>query len=593
MDQEPSSNARASLKIAGIYALAGFLWILLSDKALELFITSPRIMQQVQTVKGWFYVLVTALLVYLLVRGHLHRLSKARKRLEESRQDLQITLRAAGMGYWNWKRSGMTYSRLAQEILAASPDNLPLTLAQWREIIHPDDHADIFTAISDHYSSSSDVFSGEFRIRFNETDWKWIMGVGRIVERDGDGTPVRAMGIIMDISDRKRAEREIVRSRLEAEHANRSKSDFLASMSHELRTPLNGVLAMLQLLDHSELDKESKEFLHTAYDSGQSLLRIINNLLSLTSAEAGKFRLHEEVVNLERLLETLLTTMNTQVPPAVSLQSELAKDIPSEVRVDAGKVEQICYNLIGNALKNTQKGNVTLALTRLPHIQGGKRLYLITVEDAGCGISAEALDTIFDPFVQVDSPHNSAKHGAGLGLGIVQRLAGLMGGGICLDTEEGVGTTVAVLLPVDERIEAVSGAERSEKVTGRHILVVDDDRISRMAVTRFLKKLGHTGDAAADGADALTMLRDREYDCVLMDIQMPGINGLEATRRIRASRSLKTRSDVPIIAMTAHVLEEDRHQFTEADMDGFIPKPMQIEALADEIARVLSPTLQD
>lgn len=590
MAETPRSNGRAALKIAAIYALAGGLWILLSDKALELLIPDPFLIQKIQTIKGWVYVLITALLVYMLVRRHLYNLSRAQKRLERSRQDLQVTLRAAGMGYWAWNAGdgAMEYSPLAEQILASGTKELPSGPLGWRDQIHPDDHNRLFNAVTDHISGNSNVFRQECRIQGSADEWKWVMAVGRIIKRDDDGSPSRATGIVMDISEHKKNEQAIIRARLEAEHANRSKSDFLASMSHELRTPLNGVLAMLQLINQSQLDKENRGFLRTAYDSGQSLLRIINNLLSLTSAEAGKFRLHEEPVDLKQLLDTVAQTMQTQVPPQVTLSGNLDPGTPGAVMADAGKIEQICYNLVGNALKNTQAGSVELALHRLPHEKEGKRLYLLTVADTGCGISYSSLKRIFEPFVQVDTPGGSAKHGAGLGLGIVQRLAALIGGGVCLDTEEGGGTTVAVLLPLEETGMPESVQPQVERLSHLRVLVVDDDRINRMAVSRFLKKIGHEAMTAQDGSEALKTLREHEMDCVLMDIQMPGIDGIEATRRIRQSRSMKTPANVAIIAMTAHVLEEDRNQFEQADMDGFVPKPMQIDALADEIQRVMT-----
>ncbi|WP_018124843.1 PAS domain-containing hybrid sensor histidine kinase/response regulator [Desulfovibrio oxyclinae] len=581
------SPHKAAVFIAGVYALVGCLWILLSDSVLEWLVHDPELIFRLQTFKGWFYVLVTALLVYSLIQGYLNTVDKEQRKTRQNHHDLELTITAAGAGYWRWEgeEGRMFYSDQAGAILRMSPEEMPTRPSEWKERIHPDDRSAVFNQAFEHITGNSDAFSVECRMLDGNGGWIWVLGAGRVVSRNEEGAPVRAMGIIQDIAERKFAEEHVHQARRQAEQANRSKTHFLASISHELRTPLNGVLAMLQLLHGSELDEKYKEQVEVAYDSGQSLLRIINNLLSLTSAESGNLKLHEEPVNIRRVITSITRSMQVQLPDSVSMNVSIPEELPTKVITDLGKLEQILFNLLGNAIKFTHRGQIKVSVTRLHHVLHGKRHYLFMVEDTGAGIPEGKLPRVFDAFYQVLSGPNPKRPGAGLGLSIISRLVNMMNGSVCIDSEVDRGTTVAVLLPLSEDVPDEHTHEQ-EGTKSLRVMVTDDDRVNRIAALRFLENLGHSAVACQDARETLDTLHRERFDCVLMDIEMPEINGMDATRMIRRMRESATPPDVPVIAMTAHVLEEERHKFAQAGMDGFVAKPMELDQLRVALNRL-------
>lgn len=587
MPHKTSSPYRAALFIAGVYALVGCLWILLSDSLLEWLVRDPELIYRLQTFKGWFYVIVTALLVYSLVQGHLKTVRREQRKTLQNHRDLELTITASGSGYWRWEgaEGRMFYSEQAGAILRMSPEEMPSLPSEWKDRIHPDDRSEVFNRAFEHITGNSDAFSVECRMLDGNGGWIWVLGAGRVVSRNEEGAPIRAMGIIQDIAERKFAEEHVHQARRQAEQANRSKTHFLASISHELRTPLNGVLAMLQLLHGSELDEKHKEQVEVAYDSGQSLLRIINNLLSLTSAESGNLKLHEEPVNIRRMIASITRSMQVQLPDSVRMNVTIPEDLPTKVITDLGKLEQVLFNLLGNAIKFTHHGQISVSVTRLHHVLHGKRHYLFMVEDTGSGIPEGKLPRVFDAFYQARSGPNPKRPGAGLGLSIISRLVNMMNGSVCIDSEEDRGTTVAVLLPLSEDVPDEQTPE-PEDADSLRVMVTDDDRVNRIAALRLLESLGHSAVACQDAREAIDTLHRERFDCVLMDIEMPEINGMDATKMIRRMRESATPTDVPVIAMTAHVLEEERHKFAQAGMDGFVAKPMELEQLRAALNRL-------
>ena len=399
-----------------------------------------------------------------------------------------------------------------------------------------------------------------------------------------------------EITEQKNMQREILTAKEKAEAANLAKSQFLANMSHEIRTPLNGIMGMVQLMQSTSLNSEQDEYVRLAYKSTKRLNRLLTDILDLSRIEAGKEEIREEEFSLTEVLRSIKEIfMHSVKDSSNTIEVNSYGEIPERLRGDGTRLTQILFNLAGNACKYTRNGRVAVNVSVLPETISGQSRLLFVVEDNGPGIPDDNIDDIFEVFTQAgkqDNPYARKYEGAGLGLPLVRRLVGLMGGTLSIDSREGEGTAVYVSLPFGvveseqsgESEEAVFEAE-NQAVRERNILVVDDDKVTRMYMQRLLEKLGFGADVAEDGDQALSMLADGEYDCLLMDVQMPVMDGVEATRRIRTGET--GLADIPIIALTAYAMSGDREKFMDAGMDDYLSKPVDKNELLQMLNRFL------
>ena len=417
-------------------------------------------------------------------------------------------------------------------------------------------------------------------------------GSVREVEILGCGVTIRGAGrlflVVVDVSERVEAERQLMRARDAAQAANHAKSDFLASMSHEIRTPLSGVMGMLQLIRMAPLEPAVAENVDTAMASGRALMTIINDVLDLSRIEAGRLDIRTEPFEPRAVFEEVLNSFRPQLLGRdIRLRQTISPDLPAGLVGDPVRLRQILFNLVGNALKFTPQG--AIHVEAWPERGGGGTLLLhCRVSDTGIGIPLNKQEKIFEPFQQAgDSAARMG--GSGLGLAIVRRLVDMLGGSIALQSapDEGTVVTFSIAVRPQDKIARPAGPQAETPQETLRILVAEDNRINRMALTQYLGHLGHTVTEADDGRQAVQRLAENACDVVLMDIQMPVLDGIGAAKAIRAGESGADRRDVPIIALTAHAMAGDRNRLLAEGMDGYLPKPYDFVELETTLRRIV------
>lgn len=394
--------------------------------------------------------------------------------------------------------------------------------------------------------------------------------------------------VVSEVFLANRAQKRIQKLHHMAHSANEAKSLFLANVSHEIRTPLNGILGMASELSESDLDTDQRECITVIEQSGELLLGTINDVLDLSKVEAGRLELERAPFDLHRVLKTARDLHASRArEKGLKLRLEISDFVPHRVVGDERRLQQVLHNLVANAVKFTDKGCVTI--DALIDAKSGE--VLMRVSDTGPGIAPSALDKIFDPFVQADASVTRKYGGTGLGLAISSQITEAMGGQLTVKSDVGDGARFEVRLPLqrveakDLKLEKLDMPETSA-LCGRRILIVDDNATNRLILERFLAPVDCIIYAASGGDEAVALAKETDFDAILMDIQMPGVDGVEATRRIREAERASGNGPVPIFAVTANVLTHQVTEYVAAGIDRVLPKPLPKQRLLRELVAV-------
>jgi PAS domain S-box-containing protein len=511
--------------------------------------------------------------------------------LEAERERLALATSAAGIGTWDCdlRTGAIHWNDVMYEIHGVRRGEYEPNPERNYQFVAPEDRERVREEFLRCLASSAEDYAIDVQIVLPSGERRLTRSQA-VILRDPSGEPVRVVGIEKDITEEKRVESAMARARESAEAAARAKSEFLATMSHEIRTPMNGVLGYTELLQATPLTAEQREYLDTIETSGQHLLAIINDVLDLSRIEAGGMRIVPAPFDAARCVRGVFEMLRP-VAAGKGLQYRCTIDpaLPRGMESDRGRIAQILTNILGNAIKFTDSGEVRLTAAAVPEPASPLWVWSFCVTDSGPGIPEQELARIFEPFYQVGGFSERRAGGTGLGLAISRRLAEMLGGALEVRNLEphGCEFLLTVRAPVGADLAGSQGHGGPAVPPGNlRVLVVEDNPVNQRLCGLQLQRLGCRAEFAGDGLEAVGAMRDGRFDIVLMDMQLPALDGCAATREIRRIES--ERGDgrrTPIIATTANAQPEDRLRCLDAGMDDFLTKPLGKDALAAALAR--------
>ncbi len=548
------------------------------------------------------------------IRRMLDMLDSRYRAMRDSEERLSLATRSASIGVWDWDvvRDEIVWDDEVHRMYGLSRGQFGGSYAAWLAMLDPADVERANQAIEGALRGDRS-FACEFSILRPDRTRRVVKGEATTT-RDAGGRVLRMVGVVFDITEQRAAEEEVrqlnadlerrvddrtaqlqlaidevLRARDQAESATRAKSEFLANMSHEIRTPMNAVLGMTELALRGDLPARERDYLVKARSAAESLLSVLNDILDFSKIEAGKLELERVPFRLRDVLQAVATVVGLRAQEkGLRLAFEVAPAVPARLVGDRLRLEQVLINLFTNAVKFTERGEVVLTVAPADGAPAGPGTLLrFAVRDTGIGMTTEQVAGLFQPFNQLDASTSRKYGGTGLGLAICRRLVGMMGGEIGAANTPGQGSEfrftavfeAADAAGADEPVATGPGDEAALLLAlrSRRVLLVEDNELNQIVAAELLRTVcGMQVSVAESGAEALSRLGTEAFDLVLMDVQMPGMDGYEVTRRIRRDPAFAT---LPIVAMTAHAMAADRERCLAAGMNDFLSKPFEPQEL--------------
>lgn len=520
---------------------------------------------------------------YVGVAKDISRSKRIAEDLQISKNRLKEAQRIAKIGSWSLdlQTNTLLWSDQIYAIFEIDPLKFKPSYEGFLNSIHPDDVDNVNTAFNNALKEKSS-YNIEHRLLMQDGRIKYVIERGETIYSKS-GEPLLTQGTVQDITELKLTQIDLIHAKESAENSNRAKSRFLANMSHEIRTPLNGIMGFIELLQKEENDPQKSNYLNIIQTSSKSLQVVINDILDLSKIEDGSMKIESLDFNLSQHLHDLISFFRSIADSKqIALHFEYPQELNPYVHTDPLRLKQILSNLISNAIKfSTENSKITIDLHR-----EGNRLHL-SITDEGIGISAEAQERIFNPFEQAELSTTRSYGGTGLGLSISKRLIELLDGEIALKSELGKGTTFSFFIDAPEATAPHDSQNQQESTTlNGHILVAEDNKTNQLLISILLEEMGLSFTLVEDGksaVDAFNIYPD--YDLILMDINMPVLDGVEAAKQIRTSSS--KHKDIPIIALTANAMKEDVEYYLQAGMNDHLSKPIDNNLLIKKLSKYL------
>ncbi|MDR1051899.1 MAG: PAS domain-containing protein [Deltaproteobacteria bacterium] len=539
------------------------------------------------------------------------KLKKTEQTLAEKNDQLELIFNAARIGAWDWEipTGKIAFNNVYLDMLGYSPDEISGTIEEWDSFVHPDELEATNAALERAIKGEDGMYATEIRMRHKDGHYVWTYDFGRVVTRDENGNALRMIGGHFDFDERKKMElevylmqqqeRELKMAKEVAEESTRAKSEFLANMSHEIRTPMNAIIGLTHLVLDTELTHQQYDYISRTEVAAENLLRIINDILDFSKIEAGKLEMEITGFHLGDILNSMVDILGVKAQEkGLEFALDVSPLVPVDLMGDPVRLGQILNNLASNSLKFTSEGSVEVRVRleeedqqQVQAADGVKNkneaVLRFTVTDTGIGMSPEQMQALFTPFTQADTSTTRKYGGTGLGLTISKRLAEMMGGRIWCESELGKGSSFSFTAKFKLN-RAVRGKTREKRITkagekemlrpilGARILLTEDNEVNQLVAKKLLNNAGFIVNIANNGLEAVRMVQDQKYDLVLMDIQMPEMDGLTASKTIR---SLPGFTELPIVAMTAHAMSGDRELSLAAGMNDHVNKPIDINEL--------------